>query len=61
MDVLTGTTECDVDWRMLNMNAELVASSLSLTLRFYHCNGDGTRSERISMAMETRGPLADDV
>ena len=33
MDVLTGTTEYDVDWRMLNMNAELVASSLSLTLR----------------------------
>ena len=33
MDILTGTTDCDVDWRMLNMNAELVASSLSLTLR----------------------------
>ncbi len=30
-------------------------------VRFYHCNGDGTRSERISMAMETRGPLADDL
>jgi len=28
-------------------------------VRFYHSN-DGTRSERISMAMETRGPLVDD-
>ena len=32
VDILTGTTEYDIDWRMLNMNAELVASSLSLTL-----------------------------
>ena len=28
-------------------------------VRFYHSN-DGTRSERISMALETRGPLIDD-
>ena len=27
-------------------------------VRFYHCDGEGGRSERISMAMETRGPLA---
>ena len=33
VDILTGTTECDVDWRMLNMNAELVASSLTTTFR----------------------------
>ena len=26
-------------------------------VRFYHCDGEGGRSERISMAMETRGPL----
>ena len=28
-------------------------------VRFYHAN-DGTRNERISMAMETRGPLVDE-
>ena len=26
-------------------------------VRFYHCDGERGRSERISMAMETRGPL----
>ena len=26
-------------------------------VRFYHCDKEGVRSERISMAMETRGPL----
>ncbi len=32
VDILTGTTESNVDWRMLNMNAELIASSLTTTL-----------------------------
>ena len=28
-------------------------------VRFYHSDGKGSRSERISVAMETRGPLAE--
>ena len=37
-EFITGTTESDVDGRMINMNSELVASSLSRTL------GGGFRS-----------------
>jgi hypothetical protein len=53
VDVLTGTSETTVDWRRINMNSELVASSLTSTLgpgysmirkhwKFNAKEGDGT-------------------
>ncbi len=92
VDILKGTTESRVDWRMLNchkiggevgrlrfreiaiyfrkpfvpgqaaeVDLDFVQHTDSFhgTVRFYHRNADGTRSERISVAMETRGLLAD--